>query len=177
MVPQTFFCLRLKKAAHLLGSDIVEIGIDATCEYSRSTANASTHCHLQTAQIHRFVIGRFLMCKHLVQSVCAVTPQFFFEVGCNRTTPFYSHPSVIELPLDDDTSDDNGSDDGRRSPPLFFGPTIPAAFLPLAQFEDPDPDQRLTTTEASTRLQSTFVNKMMPSQFQYPNPRWLSTLE
>ena len=28
----------------------------------------------------RFVVSRFLICKHLVQSVCPVDPKFFFEV-------------------------------------------------------------------------------------------------
>jgi hypothetical protein len=48
--------------------------------------------------------SRFLICKHLVQSVHPVPALFFFEVKRNRTTPFWRHKQLI--PLDDkpDTS-------------------------------------------------------------------------
>ena len=73
----------------------------------------------------RFVVSRFLTCKHLVQSVRPVNPEFFSEVERNRTTPFYSHPSLVELPLDDDDDDDDDNDGRPRSavPVLSLGPT------------------------------------------------------
>jgi hypothetical protein len=40
---------------------------------------------------------RFLLCKHLVQSVHPVDPKFFLEVKRGRTTPFWSHSSLIPL--------------------------------------------------------------------------------
>ena len=126
----------------------------------------------------RFMVSCFLTCKHLVQSVHPVGPKFFFEVERNRTTSFYSHASLIELPLDGDTSDDESNNGGQRSPPL--GSTVPMTFHTLSPFEDPDPDQRLTTAEALAQLQgeaSVFVNEMMPSQFPYSDPWWFSTLE
>jgi len=131
-----------------------------------------------------FLVSRFLICKHLVQSVRPVNPEFFFEVERNRSTPFYSHPSLIELPVDGDTSDDDDDDynhngDAQRSPAPSLGPTHPI-FNALPPFADPDPDQRLTTTEALIRFQreaSIFVTEMMPSQIQYADPRWLATLE
>lgn len=75
-----------------------------------------------------FVLSRFLICKHLVQSVRPVNPEFFFEVDRNRTTPFYSHASLIESPLDGDISDfEDNDDNGQQSqvPPL--GPTPPVS--------------------------------------------------
>ena len=48
----------------------------------------------------RFVVSHFLMCKHLVRSVRPVDLEFFFEVERNQTTPFYSHPGLVELSLD-----------------------------------------------------------------------------
>jgi hypothetical protein len=134
-----------------------------------------------------FVVSRFLICKHLVQSVHPVSPKFFFEVERNRTTPFYSHPGLIELPLDGDADgndDDDGGDvdsdhDGRQPPAPSLGPTHPI-FDTFPPFADPDLDQRLTTTEALLQFQreaSIFVNEMMPSQVQYADPRWLLTLE
>jgi len=37
------------------------------------------------------VTSRFLICKHLVQSIPPVPPTFFLEVKRNRTTPFWLH--------------------------------------------------------------------------------------
>jgi len=97
-----------------------------------------------------FVVSRFLICKHLVQSVCPVNPEFFFEVERNRSTPFYSHPGLIESPLNGDTTDDdnNNENDGRQLPtPSSLGLTHPL-FNALLPFTDANPDQRLTTMEA-----------------------------
>ncbi|KAG1739721.1 hypothetical protein EDB19DRAFT_1978114, partial [Suillus lakei] len=44
-----------------------------------------------------FVKTRFLVCKHLVQSVHPVVPTFFLEVQWNRTIPFWTHPLLIPL--------------------------------------------------------------------------------
>lgn len=44
-----------------------------------------------------FAISRFLLCKHLAQLVHPVDPIFFLEVKRNRTTPFWSHPSLKPL--------------------------------------------------------------------------------
>ena len=45
----------------------------------------------------RFVISRFLLCKHLVQQFQPVNPRFFLEVTRNRCTPFWSHPFLKPL--------------------------------------------------------------------------------
>ena len=129
-----------------------------------------------------FVVSRFLICKHLVQSVRPVNTEFFFEVERNRSTPFYSHPGGVELPLDDDTSDDGDGDvdDGRQPEPVPSLGSVCTTFGTLPPFTDCDPDQRFTTAEALVQFQreaSVFVNEMMPSQIQYSDPRWLSTLE
>ncbi|KAL0578321.1 hypothetical protein V5O48_003668 [Marasmius crinis-equi] len=44
-----------------------------------------------------FVLSRFLLCKHLVQSVRDIDPVFFWEVQRNRTAPWYTHPSLQPL--------------------------------------------------------------------------------
>jgi hypothetical protein len=46
--------------------------------------------------------SRFLICKHLIQRCHPVTPRFFLEVTRNRTTPFWSHPSLVPLEEDDE---------------------------------------------------------------------------
>ncbi|KAL0564139.1 hypothetical protein V5O48_017915 [Marasmius crinis-equi] len=43
--------------------------------------------------------SRFLICKHLVQAVKPVPPEFFLQVTRNRTAPVWSHPSLV--PRDD----------------------------------------------------------------------------
>ncbi|KAI6013705.1 hypothetical protein BKA83DRAFT_4063137, partial [Pisolithus microcarpus] len=49
----------------------------------------------------QFIKSRFLICKHLVQSMHPVSPIFFLEVQRSRTTPFWSHPALV--PLDGDS--------------------------------------------------------------------------
>ena len=92
-----------------------------------------------------FAVSRFLICKYLVQSVRPVNPGFFFEVERNRSTPFYSHPSLVELPLDGDTSDDDDNDnnnnnnngDRQQSSALSLRPMHPI-INSLSPFADPD---------------------------------------
>ena len=44
-----------------------------------------------------FIRSQFLICKHLVQSMHPVTPRFFIEVTCRRTTPLWRHPDLCPL--------------------------------------------------------------------------------
>jgi len=70
-----------------------------------------------------YLQSRFLICKHLVQSVCPVDPNFFNEVRRSRVPPFWIHNDLIPLvqglepmnegdvsstePRSDDESDDD----------------------------------------------------------------------
>jgi hypothetical protein len=53
-----------------------------------------------------FLTSRFLLCKHLVQAVQPVPPHFFLEVNRNRTTPFWTHKTLIPLENDPPMSAD-----------------------------------------------------------------------
>ncbi|KAF7793917.1 hypothetical protein EIP86_005039 [Pleurotus ostreatoroseus] len=55
-----------------------------------------------------FSTSRFLICKHLVRTVKPVDPRFFLEVTRNRTTPFWSHSSLIPI-IPDSHSSASGS--------------------------------------------------------------------
>ncbi|KAJ8090975.1 hypothetical protein PM082_024899 [Marasmius tenuissimus] len=44
-----------------------------------------------------FISSWFLVCKHLIQQVHDVDPVFFWEVQRNRSTPWYTHPSLKPL--------------------------------------------------------------------------------
>ncbi|KAJ7208035.1 hypothetical protein GGX14DRAFT_567335 [Mycena pura] len=44
-----------------------------------------------------FLVNRFLICKHLVQSVHRVPTRFFQQAKRNRTTPFWKHPDLVPL--------------------------------------------------------------------------------
>ena len=66
-----------------------------------------------------FAKSRFLICKHLVQSVRPVHPCFFHQVRRERTLPFWKHPSLVPLDLagssrpdmqPEITADDSGED-------------------------------------------------------------------
>jgi hypothetical protein len=47
-----------------------------------------------------FSTSRFLICKHLVQSVHQVPARFFLEVTRNQNIPFWDHKALIPLDLD-----------------------------------------------------------------------------
>jgi hypothetical protein len=57
--------------------------------------------HLWVCSCPYFVRSRFLVCKHLVQSVEPVPPAFFWEVRRRRTRPFWKHRSLIPLNPED----------------------------------------------------------------------------
>ena len=50
-----------------------------------------------TCTCPRFVVSRFLLCKHIVQQFHPVDPRFFLEVTRNRTLPIWSHPALKPL--------------------------------------------------------------------------------
>jgi hypothetical protein len=45
----------------------------------------------------QFVISRFLICTHLVQSFHPIHPIFFLQVTRNRTAPFWTHPLLVPI--------------------------------------------------------------------------------
>ncbi|CAG8482551.1 4852_t:CDS:2 [Cetraspora pellucida] len=44
-----------------------------------------------------YLTDHFLLCKHLVQSVHPLSPHFFNEVKCHRSSPFWKHKDLIPL--------------------------------------------------------------------------------
>jgi hypothetical protein len=64
-----------------------------------------------------FSKSRFLLCKHLVQAVHLVPPTFFLEVSRNRSTPFWSHQSLVPLT-------ETHHDDQVSAPSLENGATM-----------------------------------------------------
>ena len=59
--------------------------------------------HTWVCTCPQFATSRFLLCKHLVQSVHPVPPVFFLEVKRHQTAPFWRHESLVPLvPLDTD---------------------------------------------------------------------------
>jgi hypothetical protein len=55
-----------------------------------------------------FSTSRFLVCKHLVQSVHPVPAIFFLEVKRNRNSPFWEHTQLV--PLDEPEIDGTKND-------------------------------------------------------------------
>ncbi|CAG8476427.1 22256_t:CDS:2, partial [Gigaspora margarita] len=47
-----------------------------------------------------YLNSRFLLCKHLVQSVCPPKPNFFNKAKCYRSPPFWRHRDLIPLTQD-----------------------------------------------------------------------------
>jgi hypothetical protein len=52
--------------------------------------------------------SRFLLCKHIVQSMSPVPPVFFLEVTRQRSAPFWVHASLRPASESDDTDTPNG---------------------------------------------------------------------
>ncbi|KAF8998927.1 hypothetical protein BDQ17DRAFT_1428105 [Cyathus striatus] len=59
-----------------------------------------------------FLVSRFLLCKHLVQSVYQVPAVFLAQVKRRRTTPFWKHESLRVI--EDTDSDDDYEDPAVR---------------------------------------------------------------
>ena len=125
-----------------------------------------------------FVVSRFLICKHLVQSVKPVPPHFFFEVTRNRTTPFWKHKHLVAVDLDGDDMDEGVVDDDAVADDNSEGllPPMPLA----ANLLDDDPDWLMTTKDELLQIQGEmeeFVNEMMKYQVGFGDLRWLLTLK
>ena len=125
-----------------------------------------------------FIVSRFLICKHLVQSVKPVPPHFFFEVTRNRTTPFWRHKHLIAADLDGDDTDWEVADDEMVSGDDLE--EFPPLTLVTTNFLDDDPDRLMTTKEELFQIQGEmeeFVNEMMKYQIDFADLRWLRTLK
>ncbi|KAF8209757.1 hypothetical protein K438DRAFT_1571798 [Mycena galopus ATCC 62051] len=126
-----------------------------------------------------FFKSRFLLCKHLVQGVHPVHPIFFLQVTRNRTTPFWSHPTLRPLGAPPATS---------TSPALADFTSGTAGHYELSQAHDPgeDSDEELVEIRAGAtfdeRLTST-LSKIrdfcdgLDYQRQFRDSRLLDTLE
>ena len=126
-----------------------------------------------------FVISRFLICKHLVQSVKPVPPHFFFEVTRNRTAPFWKHKHLIAEDLDGDDTDWEAPDDDDAISEDDLEDNLPLAPFITGSLDD-DPDQLMTTKDELMKIQGQleeFVNGMMKYQVDFADPRWLRTLK
>lgn len=99
-----------------------------------------------------FFKSRFLLCKHLVQAVHPVHPVFFLQVTRNRTTPFWSHPSLKPLdsasaPSPLPSSDASVSVSRRTSHPIRTG-------------EDSDPADDSDEELVEVRARGTFDERL-----------------
>src|SRR6185437_5037869 len=57
----------------------------------------ATDSKMWTCSCPAYLDSRFLLCKHLVQSVCQIKPNFFNEVKSYRSPPFWRHKDLIPL--------------------------------------------------------------------------------
>ncbi|EDR07054.1 uncharacterized protein LACBIDRAFT_299387 [Laccaria bicolor S238N-H82] len=132
----------------------------------------------------QFVISRFLICKHLVQSFQPVNPVFFLQVMRNRTTPFWSHPALI--PLQTESLDNDHAEMAEG-----VGPTEPIMDDDLDPAEDRFDDDAVDTREGIWESeQKTFKEEMdahiqkirdfadgLEYQISFQDRRFLKTLQ
>jgi hypothetical protein len=129
-----------------------------------------------------FVTSRFLVCKHLVQSIPPVPPTFFLEVKHNRTTPFWLH-HVLQP-------------DSQPTPPVSpspegFGPAKENNGNEFERYDDDDDDGDVIDTQSGTfRDRATFRERFLRKintyhdfldgleyQLQFEDERMLETVE
>ncbi|KAJ7847917.1 hypothetical protein B0H14DRAFT_3086172 [Mycena olivaceomarginata] len=118
---------------------------------------------------------RFLLCKHLVQAVHPVDPIFFLEVTRNRSTPFWSHPSLKPLDV---------------APALSTSPVLPASQPvhrdDIIQEAGDESDEELVEIKASATFDERLTSHLtkirdfcdgMEYQRQFRDMRMLDALE
>ncbi|KAJ7712298.1 hypothetical protein B0H16DRAFT_1437028 [Mycena metata] len=123
--------------------------------------------------------SQFLLCKHLVQGVHPVPPQFFLEVKRQRTAPFWVHRTL--RPLSDSADTANSEED-----------TPEMDVVPLARdtVVESDDDDDLVDTQIANAKQATFLEAMdenidliiefargLKHQKQFRDQRMLQALE
>jgi hypothetical protein len=140
----------------------------------------------------QFVVNRFLICKHLVQSVHPVDPVFFLEVKRSRTLPIWSHRSLIPLAEFDDNT--NLEVTSSTLPPttsesLEMGPEVPNGNDSEESDESGDElidtalETRRSGGETFRETMRTHIDTMkdfcdgLEYQIQFEDQRFLDTLE
>ena len=136
----------------------------------------------------RFVVSRFLLCKHIVQQFQPVDPRFFLEVTRNCTLPIWSHPSLKPLVAPADvTEPDKGmtAEGGVEDKPYNR--------QNMAGFdigEESDDSALVDTEEGGDGMKKAYKEKMehyirtirefcdgLEYQIKFQDPRFLTTLE
>ncbi|KAJ7774147.1 hypothetical protein DFH07DRAFT_988137 [Mycena maculata] len=95
--------------------------------------------------------SRFLICKHIVQSMKRVPPVFFLEVKRQRTAPFWVHPT-LQPASETDNADTPSGDLNDASP----GAVTPGT---VSDGEDDDDDD-VVDTHQPEEVQPTFLESM-----------------
>lgn len=132
-----------------------------------------------------FVTSRFLLCKHLVQSVKPVDPIFFLEVQRNRTTPFWSHPRLRSLesaPSAAATVPNLEAEDPREDEDLIEPSVEDEVLDAVEEFVDTEAAFCANRTTFKERLSENIriieeFTRGLKHQIQFSDPRFLQTLE
>ena len=139
----------------------------------------------------RFVVSRFLICKHLVQQFHPVNPRFFLEVTRNRSLPFWSHPSLKPLGIPTDSVEmDHRTGDGDDNVGVEVYNRLNMAGNEI-DLESDDDDGLIDTWEnGSDSEKKTYKEKMedyiritrdfcdgLEFQVKFQDSRFLKTLE
>ena len=132
-----------------------------------------------------FSTSRFLICKHLVQSVHPVLPIFFLEVTRNRTTPFWHHKQLVPLDRDQGRVCEAENDISNADEDNLEGRTLSGE---AEESDDENNREIVDTDNGSTRLTlaEQFRNHIdllrdfcdgLEYQVQFSDPRMLEVME
>ncbi|KIM74969.1 hypothetical protein PILCRDRAFT_79546, partial [Piloderma croceum F 1598] len=115
-----------------------------------------------------FVTSRFLVCKHLVQSVGPVPATFYLQVRRNRTNPFWLHPI-----LQPEGHHIAAATSTSRDTPIVHDNTN--QIIGCDEPEDDDDDDGLINTEPGLAISNRRTLRERFSEYNWHNPgvlRW-----
>ncbi|CAG8491544.1 13886_t:CDS:2 [Gigaspora margarita] len=160
-------CFEIKEIINNLGVKATEIGVDATSCLKKTLSSDSyvTNPELWICSCSAYLNNRFLLCKHLVQLVCPLSPNFFVEVKRYRTPPFWRHKDLIPLaqgldPVDEDESETDEQTENELD----------------ELFSDEIDEELAETMQEYEENENENINHTI-SQEQYKDPRFLLAAE
>lgn len=144
-------------------------------ELRTATLTHETNAAMWICSCEAFVLNRFLLCKHLVQSVHKISlgSYFFHEVKRNYTRPFYEHRELrpINQEREENSDVDGSSDFSNGSCHNYEGMKIWCTIMQTREnvVNLLNPSFRFTTTKVSL-VTTTGTPRTMPKTMRLTTP-------
>jgi len=134
-----------------------------------------------------FRTSRFLLCKHLVQSVHPVSPVFFLEVKRNRSTPFWKHKLLVPLDQSESNTEEceqkSSMSEGQQEPDDPVDDANPDADGEESEDDTVDTEHGIVSGKTTSERMSEHIKTLrdfadgLEYQLQFNDNRMLDRLE